>query len=81
MRRLQIQVKSWFAVVMWGVLLTLGGTAMSVAADPLTPPPGLAAPEQPISMPAFSLEDTNGATVHSADLQGKVAVLRFWATW
>jgi len=32
-------------------------------------------------MPAFELPDPNGETVRSADLQGKVIVVRFWATW
>jgi peroxiredoxin len=29
----------------------------------------------------FELPDANGATIRSADLQGKVIVVRFWATW
>jgi peroxiredoxin len=32
-------------------------------------------------MPVFELPDANGATVRSADLQGKVIVVRFWASW
>jgi peroxiredoxin len=32
-------------------------------------------------MPAFELPDANGETFHSTDLQGKVVVVRFWATW
>jgi peroxiredoxin len=32
-------------------------------------------------MPAFELPDANGETIRSADLQGKVVVVRFWATW
>jgi peroxiredoxin len=32
-------------------------------------------------MPGFELPDANGATVRSTDLQGKVVVMRFWATW
>jgi peroxiredoxin len=32
-------------------------------------------------MPEFELPDTNGATLRSAALQGKVVVVRFWATW
>jgi len=42
---------------------------------------GLAAPDQSTSMPAFELPDANGETFRSADLQGKVVVVRFWATW
>jgi hypothetical protein len=29
----------------------------------------------------FELPDANGATIRSVDLQGKVIVVRFWATW
>jgi hypothetical protein len=29
----------------------------------------------------FELPDANGTTIRSADLQGKVIVVRFWATW
>jgi cytochrome oxidase Cu insertion factor (SCO1/SenC/PrrC family) len=76
-----VQIPGWLAVVMWGVLLTLGSMAMSGAAGSLTPPPGLSTPAQTISMPAFSLEDSNGTTVRSADLQDKVVLVRFWATW
>jgi len=32
-------------------------------------------------MPAFELPDPNGGTVNSVELQGKVVVVRFWATW
>ncbi len=33
------------------------------------------------SMPEFNLEDINGGMVKSSDLEGKVLVLDFWATW
>jgi cytochrome oxidase Cu insertion factor (SCO1/SenC/PrrC family) len=55
--------------------------ATSGAADSLTPPLGLSAPAQPTPIPTFSLVDSNGTTVRSADLQGKVVLVRFWATW
>ena len=79
--RLQVQGQGWLAVVIWGVLLTLGSIATSGAADSLTPPPGLSTPAQPTPIPAFSLVDSNGTTVRSADLQDKVVLVRFWATW
>jgi cytochrome oxidase Cu insertion factor (SCO1/SenC/PrrC family) len=79
--RPQVQVQGWLAMVMWGVLLTLGSMATSDAAGSLTPPLGLAAPAQPAPIPAFSLVDSNGTTVRSADLQDKVVLVRFWATW
>ena len=31
--------------------------------------------------PAFTLKDSNGATVSLADYKGKVVLLNFWATW
>jgi len=43
-------------------------------------PPGLAAPSDIRRMPSFSLPDVNGGTIRSADLVGKIAVIRFWAT-
>jgi cytochrome oxidase Cu insertion factor (SCO1/SenC/PrrC family) len=39
-------------------------------------PPGNQTPA-----PAFTLPDHHGIPMHSADLQGKVVVVRFWATW
>ena len=79
--RLQVQGQGWLAVVMGGVLLTLGSMVTSGAAASLTPPPGLSAPAQPTPIPDFSLVDSNGTTVRSADLQDKVVLVRFWATW
>ena len=63
-----------------GMLLTLSSLSMHAAGSPMLPE-GLAAPAQPTSMPAFELPDANGETARSADLQGKVVVVRFWATW
>jgi peroxiredoxin len=34
-----------------------------------------------LPMPAFSLKDAEGQTVHAADYKGKVVLLDFWATW
>jgi cytochrome oxidase Cu insertion factor (SCO1/SenC/PrrC family) len=31
--------------------------------------------------PTFTLPDHHGTPLHSADLHGKVVVVRFWATW
>ena len=63
-----------------GILLTLSPLSLCGAEQP-EPPEGLTAPSPSTSMPAFELPDANGATVRSADLQGKVVVVRFWATW
>ena len=63
-----------------GMLLTLSPLSLYAAEQP-NPPEGLTAPSPATSMPVFELPDANGETVHSADLQGKVVVVRFWATW
>ena len=63
-----------------GTFLILSPLLTHVAGSP-TLPEGLAAPDQLASMPAFELPDANGETFRSADLQGKVVVVRFWATW
>jgi cytochrome oxidase Cu insertion factor (SCO1/SenC/PrrC family) len=63
-----------------GILFTLSPLSTHAAGSP-TLPEGLAAPGQSTSMPAFELPDANGETSRSADLQGKVVVVRFWATW
>ena len=63
-----------------GMLLTLSPLSLRAAEQP-NPPEGLTAPSPSTSMPVFELPDANGETVHSADLQGKVIVVRFWATW
>jgi thiol-disulfide isomerase/thioredoxin len=36
---------------------------------------------KPIPAPAFRLKSLKGSTVSLADLQGKVAVINFWAVW
>ena len=51
------------------------------AADGPALPQGMQAPNQPITLPTFELPDPNGDVVRAADLQGKVVVVRFWATW
>jgi len=63
-----------------GILLTLSPLSTHAAGSP-TLPEGLAASDLSTSMPAFELPDANGEAFRSADLQGKVVVVRFWATW
>ena len=77
--RRHMQGRTGFVLVLCGALLILSSLASDAAAP--FPPEGLAAPAQPTSLPTFSLVDTNGTTVRSTDLQGKVVVVRFWATW
>ena len=61
-------------------LLVYGLCSIAGVASALDPfralPPGHHMPA-----PAFTLPDHQGTLVHSADLQGKVVVVRFWATW
>ncbi|MBM3341277.1 MAG: redoxin domain-containing protein [Betaproteobacteria bacterium] len=45
-----------------------GRTALSVAASPT-------------KLPDFELANLSGGTLKSADIKGKVIVIRFWATW
>ena len=70
---------------LWLLLLLGGFLILSPlsprAAEPPNPPAGLIAPSPSTTMPMFELPDANGETVRSADLQGKVVVVRFWATW
>jgi cytochrome oxidase Cu insertion factor (SCO1/SenC/PrrC family) len=63
-----------------GLLLTLSPLRAPAAASPPLPE-GLATPAQATPMPAFALPDPDGKPVRSADLQGKIIVVRFWATW
>ena len=56
-------------------LCSIAGTASAL--DPFRALP----PGQQRAAPAFTLPDHRGIPVHSADLQGKVVVVRFWATW
>ena len=62
------------------IFLTLSPLGLHAVEQP-NPPEGLATPSPSTSMPVFELPDTNGETVRSAALQGKVVVVRFWATW
>ena len=63
-----------------GILLTLSPLSLRAAEQP-NPPEGLTVSSPSTSMPVFELPDANGETVRSADLRGKVIVVRFWATW
>lgn len=71
----------------WGLLgivslcVVLGCIGVSWANRALTPPAGLAALSEPTAIPTFRLPSVDGATIDSASLQGKVVVVRFWATW
>jgi cytochrome oxidase Cu insertion factor (SCO1/SenC/PrrC family) len=61
-------------------LLVCGLCSIAGVASALDPFRALS-PGQQMPAPAFTLPDHQGIPVHSADLQGKVVVVRFWATW
>lgn len=56
----------------------LAGTSYSVAADAQLPG-GFTAIQT--ALPEFVAPSVHGTTVRSVDWQGKVTVLRFWASW
>ena len=64
-----------------GIVLALGSFSAHGDDHVLQPPTGLASTDHHTPMPEFSLAAVNGTTIRSVDLQGKVVVVRFWATW
>jgi hypothetical protein len=71
---------SW-SLFLLALVLTFGFIASGAKGDQAVPPQGLVAVDSSVSMPEFSLPSLDGAAVNSAGLQGKVVVVRFWATW
>ncbi|MBM3222600.1 MAG: redoxin domain-containing protein [Candidatus Tectomicrobia bacterium] len=63
------------------VVLSVLSAPRGLVAESLPPPAGLTAPTTLTAMPAFELPNAQGDTVRSTDLQGKVVLVRFWATW
>ena len=51
------------------------------AADGPALPQGMQAPSESVTLPAFELPAPDGSVVRAADLEGKVVVVRFWASW
>ena len=51
------------------------------AADGPAVPSGMRAPNEAVTLPAFELDGPHGSLVRAADLEGKVVVVRFWASW
>lgn len=68
------------SLIRLALFLLISVPHQSLAAEPVLPA-GFAAPSQPTFLPDFDLPEAQGATVRSADVQGKVIVVRFWATW
>lgn len=48
---------------------------------PFTGPTKLSAPPTATKLPDFEFANLNGGTLKSAEMKGKVIVIRFWATW
>jgi len=79
LERYVVRPRLWLLLFLSGLFI-LSPLGLYAAEQPNLPE-GLTAPSPSTSMPVFELPDANGATVRSADLQGKVIVVRFWATW
>jgi cytochrome oxidase Cu insertion factor (SCO1/SenC/PrrC family) len=63
------------------VALLVGLTWGSATSETLQPPMGLAEIKPATPMPGFRAPDLSGTRFDSSSLQGKVVVVRFWATW
>ena len=70
-----------FVLLVGGILVALGASAASAAAESVTPPMGLGEVKPDTPMPTFSLPGIDGKAFDSSTLQNKVVVVRFWATW
>jgi hypothetical protein len=68
-----------FLIVSIAPLLT--STAGIAAGQPVEPPMGLTAVKPATPMPAFNIPGVDRSAFDSSELQGKVVVVRFWATW
>ena len=64
------------SMALW-VGLTVGGTE----GEMIEPPMGLAEVKPATPVTAFTLPSLNGSPFDPSALQGKVVVVRFWATW
>lgn len=64
-----------------GILTYAENHLLQAASAVLPLPANLTAVAPPASIPPFSLFSPRDTPIRSADLQGKVAVIRFWATW
>ena len=76
-------IRKWLrsGLVLVSLGVAFGGAGVSWSGQPATPPAGLSDLSTPSLMPSFNLPSVDGTLVDSATLQGKVVVVRFWATW
>lgn len=70
-----------FLLVLVSALVALGPLGTNAWGGDAAPPTGLMVVSSAAPMPAFRLAAVDGSTVSSADLRGKVVIVRFWATW
>jgi cytochrome oxidase Cu insertion factor (SCO1/SenC/PrrC family) len=77
--RQKVRRLAWLALV--SVALCGGSTGGSSTGETLEPPMGLTEVKPATPMAAFTLPSLNGSAFDSSALQGKVVVVRFWATW
>jgi len=63
--------------------MTIAALLIATAIGQTTPQPALqpAAPEKRPTLARFSLQNLDGKRVRSKDLEGKVTIVSFWATW
>lgn len=74
-------IAKWlFLMAMGGVLVMTSTETVAASRQPVLPA-GLTAPAQPTTMPDFQLPQVNGTMFHTADVRGKIVLMRFWATW
>ena len=70
---------------MWALMMALmlwGLATVDIAQGGSPEPPlGLGAVQPATPVPSFKLPLVNGDLFDSSTLQGKVVVVRFWATW
>jgi cytochrome oxidase Cu insertion factor (SCO1/SenC/PrrC family) len=70
---------AWLALV--SIALFVGDSVGTATGETREPPMGLAEVKPATPMAAFTLPDLNDSAFDSSALQGKVVVVRFWATW
>jgi cytochrome oxidase Cu insertion factor (SCO1/SenC/PrrC family) len=70
---------AWVSLV--SLVLMVGLPRATALGEMPEPPMGLAAVKPAVPMAAFSLPSLHGSEFASSSLNGKVVVVRFWATW
>jgi len=77
--RQKVRRLAWLALA--SVALFVGYTVRVATGETIEPPMGLAEVKSATPMTAFTLPSLNGSPFDPSALQGKVVVVRFWATW